>query len=181
MSGQIKEIPTKPFDGQKPGTSGLRKRVKVFQQEHYTENFVQAILDSIPGPGAQGATLVIGGDGRFFSVPTVQTILRIAAASGVAKLYIGQDSILSTPAASNIIRKYKATGGILLTASHNPGGPDADFGIKYNVSNGGPAPESVTDAIYERTKAISSYKVLDAPMVSVQSLLSVTDCLTCRI
>lgn len=138
--------------------------VKIFEQPGYTENFVQAILDAIP-TGARGATLVIGGDGRYFSVPAVKLILRIAAANGVAKLIIGQNTILSTPAASNIIRKYKATGGILLTASHNPGGPDADFGIKYNMANGGPAPESVTDKIYEITKTISSYKVLDAPEV----------------
>lgn len=126
---------------------------------------MQAILDAIP-TGAKGATLVIGGDGRYFSVPAVKIILRIAAANGVSKLIIGENSILSTPAASNIIRKYKATGGILLTASHNPGGPDADFGIKYNMSNGGPAPENVTDKIYEITKTISSYKVLEAPEVS---------------
>lgn len=142
----------------------------MFQQEHYTENFIQAILDSIPGPGAKDATLVIGGDGRYFSIPTVQTILKIASANGVAKLIIGQGSILSTPAASNVIRKYKATGGILLTASHNPGGPNADFGIKYNVSNGGPAPESVTNQIYERTKTITSYKVLEAPEASCSTL-----------
>ncbi len=133
----------------------------MFQQEHYTENFIQSILDSIPAAGgAKGATLVVGGDGRFFSEPAIHTILRIAAANGVAKLIIGQQGILSTPAASNIIRKYKATGGILLTASHNPGGPNADFGIKYNVQNGGPAPENVTNAIYEKTKTITSYKVL---------------------
>ncbi|QRW20694.1 phosphoglucomutase/phosphomannomutase, alpha/beta/alpha domain protein [Rhizoctonia solani] len=139
----IQEIQTKPFEGQKPGTSGLRKRVKIFQQEHYTENFIQAILDAMPEPGVAGSTL-------------------IAAANGVKKLYIGQDAILSTPAASNIIRQYKADGGILLTASHNPGGPDNDFGIKYNVRNGGPAPESVTDKIFQRTKEITTYKALDA-------------------
>ncbi|EPQ56278.1 Phosphoglucomutase, first 3 domain-containing protein [Gloeophyllum trabeum ATCC 11539] len=158
MAPQIKEIPTKPYDGQKPGTSGLRKRVKIFQQEHYTENFIQSILDSIT---AKGATLVIGGDGRYLVKETVQTILRIAAANGVAKLIIGHDGILSTPAASNVIRKYKADGGILLTASHNPGGPNNDFGIKYNVSNGGPAPENVTNKIFEKTKTISSYKVVE--------------------
>ncbi|KZT21614.1 phosphoglucomutase [Neolentinus lepideus HHB14362 ss-1] len=158
MAPQIKDVPTKPYDGQKPGTSGLRKRVKIFQQEHYTENFVQSILDSIT---AKGASLVIGGDGRFLVKETVQTILRIAAANGVAKLIIGRDGILSTPAASNVIRKYKADGGILLTASHNPGGPNNDFGIKYNVSNGGPAPENVTNKIFEKTKTISSYKVVE--------------------
>ncbi|KAI0703224.1 phosphoglucomutase [Earliella scabrosa] len=164
MSYQVKEIQTKPFDGQKPGTSGLRKRVKVFQQEHYTENFIQAIFDSID---PKGKTLVIGGDGRYFSPETVQTILKIGSANGIAKFIIGQDAILSTPAASNIIRKYKADGGILLTASHNPGGPDADFGIKYNVSNGGPAPEGVTNKIYEKTKTISSYKVIELPPIDL--------------
>ncbi|PPQ67868.1 hypothetical protein CVT25_010307 [Psilocybe cyanescens] len=167
MTSKVQEIPTKPFDGQKPGTSGLRKRVKVFQQEHYTENFVQAIFDSI---AVEGSTLVIGGDGRYFSPETVQTILKIGSANNVSRFIIGKDSILSTPAASNVIRKYKATGGILLTASHNPGGPDADFGIKYNVSNGGPAPENVTNQIYEKTKTIKSYKVLDAPPVDLSKI-----------
>ncbi|KAJ7281410.1 phosphoglucomutase [Mycena rebaudengoi] len=167
MPHTVKEIPTKPFDGQKPGTSGLRKRVKVFQQEHYTENFIQSILDSIE---AKGSTLVIGGDGRYFSPETVQTILKIGSANGVAKFIVGKDSILSTPAVSNIIRKYKATGGILLTASHNPGGPDKDFGIKYNVSNGGPAPENVTNKIYEKTKTISSYKVIEASPVDLSTI-----------
>ncbi|KAH9479412.1 Phosphoglucomutase [Psilocybe cubensis] len=167
MAAQVQEIPTKPFDGQKPGTSGLRKRVKVFQQEHYTENFIQAIFDSI---AVQGSTLVIGGDGRYFSPETVQTILKIGSANGVSKFIVGKDAILSTPAASNIIRKYKATGGILLTASHNPGGPNADFGIKYNVSNGGPAPENVTNQIYEKTKTIKSYKILEAPPVDLSKI-----------
>ncbi|KAF8202303.1 phosphoglucomutase [Pholiota molesta] len=167
MSAQVQEISTKPFDGQKPGTSGLRKRVKVFQQPHYTENFIQSIFDSI---AVKGSTLVIGGDGRYFSPETVQTILKIGSANGVEKLIIGKDAILSTPAASNIIRKYKATGGILLTASHNPGGPDADFGIKYNVSNGGPAPENVTNEIYEKTKTIKSYKVIDLPPLDLSKI-----------
>ncbi|KAG2365041.1 hypothetical protein BDR07DRAFT_1470605 [Suillus spraguei] len=153
MGYQVKEISTKPFDGQKPGTSGLRKRVKVFQQEHYTENFIQAIFDSIK---ADGATLVIGGDGRYFSPETVQTILKIGSANGVKKLIIGKDSILSTPAASNVIRKYKADGG-----------PDNDFGIKYNVSNGGPAPENVTNKIYEITKTIQKYKVIEADPIDL--------------
>ncbi|KIJ20969.1 phosphoglucomutase [Paxillus involutus ATCC 200175] len=167
MSYQTKEIPTKPFDGQKPGTSGLRKRVKVFQQEHYTENFVQAIFDSIK---SQDSTIVIGGDGRYFSPETVQTILKIGSANGVKKFIVGKDSILSTPAASNVIRKYKADGGILLTASHNPGGPNNDFGIKYNVSNGGPAPENVTDKIYEVTKTIQRYKVIEAAPVDLSKI-----------
>ncbi|KAJ6518916.1 phosphoglucomutase [Mycena sanguinolenta] len=167
MPHTIQEIPTKPFDGQKPGTSGLRKRVKVFQQEHYTENFIQCIFDSID---AKGSTLVIGGDGRYFSPETVQTILKIGSANGVAKFIVGKDAILSTPAASNVIRKYKANGGILLTASHNPGGPDKDFGIKYNVSNGGPAPESVTDKIFAKTKTIQSYKIIEAPSVDLSKI-----------
>ncbi|KAF9240619.1 hypothetical protein BU15DRAFT_87535 [Melanogaster broomeanus] len=167
MGYQVKEIPTKPFDGQKPGTSGLRKRVKVFQQEHYTENFTQAIFDSI---SPQGTTIVIGGDGRYFSPETVHTILKIGSANGVKKFIVGKDSILSTPAASNVIRKYKAYGGILLTASHNPGGPNNDFGIKYNVSNGGPAPENVTNKIYEVTKTIQSYKVIEADPVDLSKV-----------
>lgn len=123
---------------------------------------MQAIFDSIK---ANGATIVIGGDGRYFSPEAVQTILKIGSANGVKKFIVGKDSILSTPAASNVIRKYKADGGILLTASHNPGGPDNDFGIKYNVSNGGPAPENVTDKIYEATKTIQKYKVIEADPV----------------
>jgi phosphoglucomutase len=124
---------------------------------------VQAIFDSI---NAKGSTIVIGGDGRYFSPEAVQTILKIGSASGVSKFIIGKDGILSTPAASNVIRKYKATGGILLTASHNPGGPNNDFGIKYNVSNGGPAPENVTNQIFEKTKTVSSYRIIEAPPVS---------------
>ncbi|KAF9208436.1 Phosphoglucomutase-2 [Haplosporangium sp. Z 27] len=165
----IQSIPTKPFEGQRPGTSGLRKRVKVFQQEHYTQNFIQATLDAIP-TGAKGATLVIGGDGRYFSEDAVQMIIRIAAGNEVSKLIIGQNTILSTPAASNLIRIRKATGGILLTASHNPGGPDNDFGIKYNMSNGGPAPESVTEKIYEITQKITSYKEISLPPVDLSTV-----------
>ncbi|KAH7915269.1 hypothetical protein BJ138DRAFT_147588 [Hygrophoropsis aurantiaca] len=171
MGYQVKEIATKPYDGQKPGTSGLRKRVKVFQQEHYTENFVQAIFNSIK---SEGATLVIGGDGRYFSPEAVHIILRIGSANGVAKFIIGKDGILSTPAASNIIRKYKADGGILLTASHNAGGPNNDFGIKYNVSNGGPAPESVTDKIYEATTTIKNYKVIEADPIDLSEIAETT-------
>ncbi|THG97064.1 hypothetical protein EW026_g4870 [Hermanssonia centrifuga] len=171
MSFPVKEIKTTPYDGQKPGTSGLRKRVKVFQQEHYTENFVQAIFDSVD---AKDQTLVIGGDGRYFSPETVQTILKIGSANGVAKFIVGHNAILSTPAASNIIRKYKAYGGILLTASHNPGGPNNDFGIKYNMSNGGPAPEEVTNKIYAKTKSISSYKVIESDPVDLSKIGSFT-------
>ncbi|KAF9325933.1 Phosphoglucomutase-2 [Podila minutissima] len=165
----IQSISTKPFDGQRPGTSGLRKRVKVFQQEHYTQNFIQATLDAIP-TGAKGAILVVGGDGRYFSKDAVQMIIRIAAGNQVSKLIIGQNTIMSTPAASNLIRIRKATGGILLTASHNPGGPDNDFGIKYNMSNGGPAPESITEKIYELTQLLTSYKEVQLAPVDLSTI-----------
>lgn len=157
----IQTITTSPIAGQKPGTSGLRKKVVVFQEPHYTENFVQSVISSIP-EGAEGATLVIGGDGRYFNDSVVQIIAKISAANGVKKLIVGQNGILSTPAASHIIRKYGATGGIILTASHNPGGPTNDFGIKYNLANGGPAPESVTNKIYEYSTKIIEYKVDDS-------------------
>ncbi|KAI8365501.1 hypothetical protein EDC96DRAFT_509923 [Choanephora cucurbitarum] len=168
----IQTIATEPFDGQKPGTSGLRKRVKVFQQKNYTENFIQAILESIPESdgGAKGATLVIGGDGRYYSDEVLQVIVKCSLGQGVSKLIVGRNGIVSTPAASNLIRKHKATGGILLTASHNPGGPDNDFGIKYNCSNGGPAPESVTDEIYQKSKTIKELKLGDAPKVDFSQL-----------
>ncbi|CAK7216740.1 Phosphoglucomutase-2 [Sporothrix bragantina] len=149
-----------PFTDQKPGTSGLRKKVVVFQQPHYSESFVASILLSIP-EGAEDSFLVIGGDGRYWNPEVIQLIARIGAAYGVKKLLIGQNGILSTPAASHIIRKRKATGGILLTASHNAGGPKADFGIKYNLANGGPAPESVTNKIYATAKSLTSYKLLE--------------------
>ncbi|KAJ2306224.1 hypothetical protein IWW55_001551 [Coemansia sp. RSA 2706] len=158
MSLSVRSVPTSPFEGQKPGTSGLRKRVSVFKQQHYTENFVQAIFTAMPAPGPQDATLVVGGDGRYYMKDVVQKIVRIGAANGIRKFIIGQDGILSTPAASALIRKRKADGGIILTASHNPGGPQNDFGIKYNTRNGGPAPESVTDAIYQATCSIAEYK-----------------------
>jgi len=164
-----RDVSTKPYAGQKPGTSGLRQRVKVFQQEHYTENFVQAIFSAVPG-GVQGSTLVVGGDGRFWSPEVTQTIIKMAAANGVAKLIVGENAIMSTPAASHVIRSRKAKGGILLTASHNPGGPNADFGIKYNMENGGPAPEGVTNRIFEITKTISSYKIVDLPDVDLSKL-----------
>lgn len=139
----------------------------MFSQQHYTENFVQAILSSIPSPGAKGATLVVGGDGRYFSIPAIQSIIKLCAGNGVKKLIIGANGILSTPAVSHVIRSYKATGGILLTASHNPGGPDADFGIKYNMENGGPAPEGVTDKIYQVTTTIKEYYIVNGPEVSL--------------
>ncbi|EXJ86659.1 phosphoglucomutase [Capronia epimyces CBS 606.96] len=165
----VKEVQFKPFTDQKPGTSGLRKKVTVFQQPHYSESFITSILLSIP-EGAEGAFLVIGGDGRYWNPEVVQLIAKIGAAYGVKKLLIGQNGILSTPAASNIIRKRKATGGILLTASHNPGGPKADFGMKYNLSNGAPAPESVTNKIFEFSKTLTSYKIADIPNIDISTI-----------
>nr|XP_031864501.1 uncharacterized protein CI109_000416 [Kwoniella shandongensis]KAA5531573.1 hypothetical protein CI109_000416 [Kwoniella shandongensis] len=147
---------------QKPGTSGLRKKVKVFQQEHYTENFVQATFSAMPG-GSEGKTIVLGGDGRYFSPEASQIILRIAAGNGIKHVILGQDAILSTPAVSALIRALKTDGGILLTASHNPGGPDEDFGIKFNISNGGPAPEEVTNSIHKITEDIKEYKLVQLP------------------
>ncbi|KAK8752686.1 hypothetical protein OTU49_006859 [Cherax quadricarinatus] len=149
---------TKPFEGQKPGTSGLRKAVKVFQQENYTENFVQCILSAMGG-ALSGCTLVVGGDGRYFGKEAVDIIIKICAANGVRKVMVGQNSILSTPCVSCVIRKYNTAGGIVLTASHNPGGPNADFGIKFNISNGGPAPDAVTNKIYEISKNIVEYRI----------------------
>ncbi|NES84795.1 MAG: alpha-D-glucose phosphate-specific phosphoglucomutase, partial [Moorea sp. SIO2B7] len=156
----IHTISTQPFTDQKPGTSGLRKKVPVFQKLHYLENFVQSIFDSLEG--YQGQTLVVGGDGRYYNRQAIQIILKMAAANGFGRVLVGQGGILSTPAVSCIIRKNKAFGGIVLSASHNPGGPKEDFGVKYNISNGGPAPEKVTDAIYERSKTIEAYRILEA-------------------
>ncbi|KAI9663400.1 MAG: Phosphoglucomutase-2 [Trizodia sp. TS-e1964] len=165
----ISTVSLKPFNDQKPGTSGLRKKVVVFQQDHYTESFVTSILLSIP-EGVNESFLVIGGDGRYYNPEVVQLIVKIGAAYGVKKLLIGHNGILSTPAASHIIRKRKATGGILLTASHNPGGPKNDFGIKYNLANGGPAPESVTTKIFETSKNLTSYKIADIPEVDITTI-----------
>ncbi|NEV61806.1 alpha-D-glucose phosphate-specific phosphoglucomutase [Thiorhodococcus minor] len=165
---ETQNIATTPFDGQKPGTSGLRKKVKVFQQPHYLENFVQAIFDT--QTDLEGGTLVVGGDGRYFNRDAIQVILRMAAANGVSKILVGRGGIFSTPAVSCVIRKYKTRGGIVLSASHNPGGPDEDFGIKFNAANGGPAPESVTDAIYERTRTIDRYLTLDTPAIDLDAL-----------
>ena len=163
---QVMEIQTTPFDDQKPGTSGLRKKVPVFQRPHYLENFVQSILDILPD--VQGATLVLGGDGRYYNLVAIQTILKIAAANGVARMLVGRHGLLSTPAASCVIRKHDAYGGILLSASHNPAGPNGDFGIKYNIGNGGPAPEKITEAIYARSRTIDRYRILDADDISLQ-------------
>ena len=164
----IQTIHTQPYGDQKPGTSGLRKRVPVFQQAHYLENFVQSIFDTIEVP--TGATLTLGGDGRYFNREAIQIILKMAAANGFGKVLVGQGGILSTPAASCVIRKYQTHGGIILSASHNPAGPDGDFGIKYNTPNGGPAPEKITEAIYEKSKTIDQYRILQAPDVSLDKV-----------
>jgi phosphoglucomutase len=157
--------PTAPIAGQRPGTSGLRKKVAVFQQPGYLENFVQSIFDALEG--FQGQTLVVGGDGRFHNDVAIQTIVRMAAANGFGRVLVGQRGILSTPAASCVIRKHAAFGGIILSASHNPGGPDGDFGIKYNTGNGGPAPEKITEAIYANTQRIARYLTTDTPDVDL--------------
>jgi phosphoglucomutase len=164
----IRTVSTRPFSDQKPGTSGLRKKVPVFQQPHYLENFVQSIFDSIAAP--KGATLVLGGDGRYYNREAIQIILKMAAANGFGEVLVGRGGILSTPAASCVIRKFKTFGGIILSASHNPGGPKEDFGIKYNSGNGGPATETVTEAIFAKSKAITSYRILDAADVPLDSL-----------
>ena len=164
----IKTIATKPYADQKPGTSGLRKKVPVFQQANYIENFVQSIFDSLDG--FAGKTLVVGGDGRYYNREAIQKVIKIAAANGFGKVLIGKGGILSTPAVSGLIRALAAYGGIILSASHNPGGPDGDFGIKYNAGNGGPAPEKITDAIFERSKIIDHYKISDARDVDLDRL-----------
>ncbi len=165
---QIQTLTTTPYEDQKPGTSGLRKKVSVFQQTGYLENFVQSIFNSLEH--FQGASLVLGGDGRYFNRQAIQTIIKIAAANGVGELIIGQGGLLSTPAASHIIRKYHAFGGIILSASHNPGGPDEDFGIKFNTANGGPAPEKFTDRLYENTKTIQSYQSAQIADVDIDTI-----------
>jgi len=156
----IKQIPSSPFEGQRPGTSGLRKKVTVFQQLHYLENFVQSIFDSLED--FKGKTLVLGGDGRYHNKSAIQAIIKMAAANGFGQVLVGQNGILSTPAASAVIRKYKAFGGIILSASHNPAGVNGDFGIKYNTGNGGPALEKITEAIFARTKSIDRYLIEDS-------------------
>lgn len=161
-------ITTSPIEGQKPGTSGLRKKTKVFMGPHYLENYVQAIFDGIGG--VEGKRLVVGGDGRYFNDRAIQVILRMAAANGAAECIVGQGGLLSTPAASNLIRKLKTDGGLILSASHNPGGPDADFGLKYNTPNGGPAPENVTDRIFEATKTISQYQIIETTDLDLDTI-----------
>jgi len=159
---------TTPFPDQKPGTSGLRKKVKVFRQPGYLENFVQSVFDVLGD--VQGKTLVLGGDGRYFNREALQTLVKMAVASGVGRLLVGQGGLLSTPAASCVIRKYRAHGGFILSASHNPGGPDEDFGIKYNTGNGGPAPESFTNAVFARSKVISQYRIAELPDIDLDSV-----------
>ncbi|MEP7239637.1 MAG: alpha-D-glucose phosphate-specific phosphoglucomutase [Devosia sp.] len=163
-----KTISTTPFADQKPGTSGLRKRTKAFMVANYVENFVQSVIDSLEG--FKGKILVIGGDGRYFNDAAIQTIIRIASANGFGKVMVGQNGILSTPGTSHVIRHYKAFGGFILSASHNPGGPDGDFGIKYNIGNGGPAPERITDAVFARSKTIDRYLITDDADVDLASI-----------
>ena len=168
----IQTVATKPFADQKPGTSGLRKKTTVFQQPNYVENYIQSIFDSLDG--FSGKILVIGGDGRYFNREAIQKAIRIALANGFGRIVVGRGGLLSTPAASALIRSLGAYGGIILSASHNPGGPDGDFGVKYNAENGGPAPEKITDAIFARTKTIAVIKTLDAPDVDLDALATTT-------
>ncbi|MBE3640052.1 alpha-D-glucose phosphate-specific phosphoglucomutase [Mangrovicoccus algicola] len=165
---QVTTVTTAPIEGQKPGTSGLRKKTRTFMEPHFLENFVQSIWNGIGG--VEGRTLVLGGDGRYFNERAAQVILRMAAASGAAKVIVGQNAILSTPAASNMIRKRGAFGGIIMSASHNPGGIDEDFGVKYNTANGGPAPEGVTGKIFEATKTITEYRIVEAADVDLSTV-----------
>ncbi len=164
----VRTVPTRPFDGQKPGTSGLRKKVRVFQQPNYAENFIQSVFDAVERK--PGDTLVIGGDGRFHNRSVIQQAIRMAAAAGYGRVLVGRGGILSTPAASHVIRKHGASGGLILSASHNPGGPDEDFGIKYNIGNGGPAPEAVTEAIHARTQVIDRWRTVDADDIDLDRL-----------
>ncbi len=168
---KIREVTTQAFADQKPGTSGLRKKVRVFQQPHYLENFVQAIFDTLGTAGER--PLVLGGDGRYYNREAIQIILRMAAAHGIGKVMVGRGGILSTPAASCVIRKYGAAGGIILSASHNPGGVNGDFGIKFNTGNGGPAPEKITEAIYRRSCELTRYRTLDSDDLDIDTAGSV--------
>ncbi|NKI99026.1 alpha-D-glucose phosphate-specific phosphoglucomutase [Novosphingobium sp. SG707] len=168
LTPQVITQATQPIAGQKPGTSGLRKKVKVFAQPNYAENFIQSVFDVVER--GDGATLVIGGDGRYHNRTVIQQAIRMAAANGYGRVLVGQGGILSTPAASNVIRQYGASGGLVLSASHNPGGPDEDFGIKYNIANGGPAPEGVTEAIYQRTTQITEWRAVDTADIDLDTL-----------
>uniref|UniRef100_U5ELU3 phosphoglucomutase (alpha-D-glucose-1,6-bisphosphate-dependent) n=1 Tax=Corethrella appendiculata TaxID=1370023 RepID=U5ELU3_9DIPT len=169
MTITIKTVSTSPFEGQKPGTSGLRKKVKVFTETNYTENFVQCILDA-NGASLAGSTLVVGGDGRYFCKEACELIISICAANQVSRLLVGQNGILSTPAVSSLIRRNKTLGGIVLTASHNPGGPDNDFGIKFNCENGGPAPDQFTNKIYELSTKISQYRIVEGLEIDISKI-----------
>ena len=169
--GNVRTVPTTPFEGQRPGTSGLRKKTRVFMRPGYLENFVQSVFNAVGGgapDGFRSATLVVGGDGRFYNREATQTIIRMAAANGFRRLLVGRGGILSTPAVSAVIRRRQAFGGLVLSASHNPGGIEEDFGIKYNTQNGGPAPESVTERIYAETQAIREYRTLEHPAVDLE-------------
>lgn len=161
----IDVVSTQPIEGQKPGTSGLRKKTRIFMEPNYLENFVQSIFNAIGG--VEGKSFVVGGDGRYFNAEAIQTILKMAAANGAEKAIVGQNGLLSTPSASHLIRLNKTDGGLILSASHNPGGIDEDFGLKFNIQNGGPAPESVTDAMIEQTRTLQSYAILRAPDVAL--------------
>lgn len=165
---RVNLIPTQAFNDQKPGTSGLRKKVKIFQQPNYLENFVQSFFDTLIVPA--DATLVVGGDGRYHNRHAIQTIIRMAAANGFLRVLVGQAGILSTPAASHVIRKYQTFGGMVLSASHNQGGINGDFGIKYNIGNGGPAPEKITDEVFAKSKVITQYKIADLPEVDIDTI-----------
>ena len=168
MNAKILTVATKAFADQRPGTSGLRKKTKIFQQPHYLANFVQSIFSALEG--FEGKALVVGGDGRFFNREAIQIVIKMAAANGFGEILVGRGGILSTPAASAVIRAENAFGGVVLSASHNPGGADGDFGIKYNISNGGPAPEKITEAIFAHSKSIESYKIVEAPDVDLDTL-----------
>jgi len=165
---QIHTIASQAFNDQRPGTSGLRKSVKTFQQEHYLENFVQSLFDVLSG--YHGKTLVLGGDGRFYNRTAIQIIIRMAIAAGFGRIIVGQDGLLSTPAASHLIRKNEAFGGVILSASHNPGGPEGDFGIKFNTANGGPALESLTEAVFEHSLHIAHYHCADMPEIPLDKI-----------
>jgi phosphoglucomutase len=165
---RVNLIPTQAFNDQKPGTSGLRKKVKIFQQPNYLENFVQSFFDTLIVPA--NATLVVGGDGRYHNRHAIQTIIKMAAANGFSRVLVGQAGILSTPAASHVIRKYQTFGGMVLSASHNQGGINGDFGIKYNIGNGGPAPEKITDEVFAKSKVITQYKIADVPVVDIDTI-----------
>ena len=166
----IRTISTQAFTDQWPGTSGLRKKVAVFRQSHYLENFIQSVFDVLQA--TPNDTLVLGGDGRFYNAQALQVILKMAAANGIGRVLVGRGGLLSTPAASHLIRKHRALVGIILSASHNPGGPDGDFGVKVNAGNGGPAPLALTEAIHARSREIAAYRILDAADVALDRLVS---------